>query len=1489
MLFLDLIRVGFAEMSSLPGWAFLLSKVTALLAVAWLVHFSLARVNPRWRVLHWRGVIVGLALLAFWNLGLPEWEFSVAVPQAEVAISAPAAFPMGVADIAADIPASESVGMELVEQVEPAAFPAEFSAPPSPAVPVADESAGASLSWATILLTIWRIGGVVLLARLAIGYVRLARFLSALDEVPDWVLNEVGSVAAVVGGSRSVEVRSSEAFGVPFVCGLRRPVLVLPVRMCEPDGQAQLRAIVAHELTHVASSDFRWNVAIELATILLWFHPLMWRIGSAHRAACDGVCDAVSASYLGDVQGYCRTLAQVALEATAHSAPVGLAMARTCDVRRRIGMLQRRVFGASLGRRAVVAFVLTGLAGLVLLAGLRIALAVGADETDTAAPQSDEVTNVAASRSMEVHVVDTEGKPIDEANITVRGIDASGPVRYQTDVDGNATVELPGHDMASLQLLVSTDRHVTEGASWWSEVTKVKVPAEYTFTLEKGTMLGGVVRDEAGRPITGAEVTVKGQRSFPDIPRWRSINDAVKTDVEGKWRSRRVPRDLKSFRFTIEVDHPDFMSLKLFEREEYPVEELREGSAEAIMREGIVVEGIVADPSGKPVSGALVGRFVDAYESDYPRTTTDEKGRYRLAPCEPGKYVLAVAADDFAPNSREVNVTAGTRAFDLRLQQGSPIRLKVIDEEGRPISGAVAGNVMRGREYAPFMDSSRRASSGKSLHTDTRGRWSQLCAADDELLIHIRKEGYESVQQEFAPSEEEQIVTMKAGRWSVSGQVVDGESKAPITEFFVANGVSGYRPGEPTIWSGREKVVNEEGQYRATWDWKDERRVVRIEADGYYASEANSAGGSEKEVTFNVELRKGQNVTGVVRSPEGKLLAGVDVVLCTPGRGMYLRNGRPEQGRGPLVVQTGDDGRFTFPPETNSYLVMAMHEEGFARVRGKAEIRDIRLQPWARVEGTVRVGGEPGVKEAVKLDFDEQWSRRSGTAAGRISYDYRTKTDGEGSFVFDRVPPGKARVVRFVMIPQGNGMWTETVIDSTPVELVAGQTVQVEMSGIAGDEAKRRVPDRQAREEKGKANQEANAERARRVEAAMRVLDKKPRATEDARIDAAIEVLRNFSISKNEESWARAVRELILRGGPVIPALIEELDRTTRDETMRALGFVLRGIDDPRSVPAMIRAIPRLYPGGGSDHGCRIENDRGLSQFMYDHDNSEKRPKLPKGGARGFSFGRSIREIMPALEKLTGESHGWLELNFATGKGNGIAQHRMKSQAFVEHAERWADWWSKNWQDFVSDESDAQLVQIRESLDECAASITAMPRPEPRDGFPCGAGVTMSGDMRSRAVRLFDEPLVPGLYDFDTGRQPVPARALVNGSPDGVASEELLAWAEREGVELVAMRTKLPGSDTPVYAFKPLGMQVWRIDNERFDELRNKIRYLDEIALPDPWEGLIAQTDEASGKYDGSLTASFLFKTENGVCGALQIKANEGWAYTFIGEGYEGE
>jgi len=69
---------------------------------------------------------------------------------------------------------------------------------------------------------------------------------------------------------------------------------------------------------------------------------------------------------------------------------------------------------------------------------------------------------------------------------------------------------------------------------------------------------------------------------------------------------------------------------------------------------------------------------------------------------------------------------------------------------------------------------------------------------------------------------------------------------------------------------------------------------------------------------------------------------------------------------------------------------------------------------------------------------------------------------------------------------------------------------------------------------------------------------------------------------------------------------------------------------------------------------------------------------------------------MSALEKVTGRSHGWMEFIFADFHDTGVAQQRIKRLAFSKHAERWADWWSKNWKQYVSNVAASFLFVTKE-------------------------------------------------------------------------------------------------------------------------------------------------------------------------------------------------
>src|SRR4051794_1460048 len=87
------------------------------------------------------------------------------------------------------------------------------------------------------------------------------------------------------------------------------------------------------------------------------------------------------------------------------------------------------------------------------------------------------------------------------------------------------------------------------------------LPTEYTFRLQRGTTVGGFVRDEAGQPVAGARVIPweTDNRGFNSRPRKpieyspipREETNAPVTDARGFWKFNNCPPGLASLRHKV--------------------------------------------------------------------------------------------------------------------------------------------------------------------------------------------------------------------------------------------------------------------------------------------------------------------------------------------------------------------------------------------------------------------------------------------------------------------------------------------------------------------------------------------------------------------------------------------------------------------------------------------------------------------------------------------------------------------------------------------------------------------------------------------------------------------------------------------------------------------------------------------------------------------------------------------------------------------------
>lgn len=77
----------------------------------------------------------------------------------------------------------------------------------------------------------------------------------------------------------------------PFLAGVRRPAIFLPTAYATDFPPDALRAILAHELAHLARRDCAWTLASRLLCAVLWPQPLLWllcrRLEQIGEEACD--------------------------------------------------------------------------------------------------------------------------------------------------------------------------------------------------------------------------------------------------------------------------------------------------------------------------------------------------------------------------------------------------------------------------------------------------------------------------------------------------------------------------------------------------------------------------------------------------------------------------------------------------------------------------------------------------------------------------------------------------------------------------------------------------------------------------------------------------------------------------------------------------------------------------------------------------------------------------------------------------------------------------------------------------------------------------------------------------------------------------------------------------------------------------------------------------------------------------------------------------
>jgi peroxiredoxin len=622
-----------------------------------------------------------------------------------------------------------------------------------------------------------------------------------------------------------------------------------------------------------------------------------------------------------------------------------------------------------------------------------------------------------------ITVVNTAGEPVAGATVTSDDERANFAQSAVTDALGQATVTPFGNDAAAHAISVEAEGYTP------MRQTDIAAGASIEITLPRSAVLSGLVRNEDGEPIEGAMVDglVTSSQSSRRIKYRR--NFTVQTNADGRWHSPMVPIDLG--RVVLKLSHPDYISDPYYGlTANASHEQLIAGDSVAVMKRGVTVTGVVVNEAGDPVAEAAVRQGRDRWGTSHPSVKTDAAGRFTFAQANPGEMILTVQAANLAPDVRRVTVTQDMAPLRFELATAHTVRGRVVDAAGEPIKGVhVVADTWRGYRTLLW-----------STSTDDEGRFVWDGAPADEVEFHILKKGYMSVRDcVLLPSDKERVVTLPYPL-QITGRVVDAKTGEPIEQFNVIPGI--LFEGQPAPhWQRRSPTPGTNGTYEMTLTEQRPGRLVRIEAEGYMPAVSRAIQPDESAATIDFALERGESLAGVVRNAAGQPVAGAQVVLATPGQTAYIRNGREFHDQGCPKLITAADGRYDFPPQADPFALVVLHDDGYARVEQAdlAESKDIVLQPWARVQGTLMIGAEPGANARMTVWMNDHHEPNQ----PRVYHDLKANTDEQGRFLFDRVPPGEGGVAHEVRIGDRQSAYTHSQsFDAQP-----GDTVSVQIGG----------------------------------------------------------------------------------------------------------------------------------------------------------------------------------------------------------------------------------------------------------------------------------------------------------------------------------------------------------------------------------------------------------------------------------------------------------
>jgi ankyrin repeat protein/beta-lactamase regulating signal transducer with metallopeptidase domain len=317
--FINHYSTEFMRFSSTMLW-----QSSVLILILLLINFVLRKwVKAVFRYCLWMLLLVklvlpvGLALPsspAYWVSWLVPKSETTDIPQATQSESEPTSTVVSAYQSIPSLPTTVPPAVPIPTKYIPSTETTTIPTLPSHNIPgnVPLPQTQTNLSWISLVSFGWLVAVVVMMGLLVQRAFFVRGLIRQSKPANDNLLSQLRQCARKLNMRQSIDIRLSPNAASPSVCGLMRPVILIPDDLPAQLGTGQIEAVLMHELAHIKRGDLWINLVQALQQIAYFYNPLLWLANTVIRRTREQAVDEMVLVAMDDhAERYAETLLSV--------------------------------------------------------------------------------------------------------------------------------------------------------------------------------------------------------------------------------------------------------------------------------------------------------------------------------------------------------------------------------------------------------------------------------------------------------------------------------------------------------------------------------------------------------------------------------------------------------------------------------------------------------------------------------------------------------------------------------------------------------------------------------------------------------------------------------------------------------------------------------------------------------------------------------------------------------------------------------------------------------------------------------------------------------------------------------------------------------------------------------------------------------------------------------------------------------------------------